>query len=153
MGAIASGGVQVMSGAAAELGVPRREVERVAEAERAELLRQQRAFRGARPEPVLYGRTVVLVDDGLATGSTMEAAVVAVRRKDPLAVVVAAPVGSLEACRRLSEDADDVVCLSVPDRFRAVGEAYVDFGQVEDDEVRALLAGARPETERTRSPR
>jgi predicted phosphoribosyltransferase len=83
------------------------------------------------------------VDDGLATGSTMLAAVAAVRRKAPRAIVVAVPVGSLEACQRLSEEVDDVVCLSVPDPFRAVGQAYGEFSQVEDAEVRALLAEAR----------
>jgi putative phosphoribosyl transferase len=143
MGAISSGGIRVMSGVATDLGVSEREVERVATAEEAELLRQQRAFRGDRPEPGLSDRTVVLVDDGLATGSTMLAAVAAVRRQKPREIVVAVPVGSLEACQRLSEEVDEVVCLWVADPFEAVSEAYVEFGQVEDRAVRALLDEAR----------
>ncbi|PRY52095.1 putative phosphoribosyltransferase [Geodermatophilus tzadiensis] len=112
----------------------------VRRAELAELRRRQVAYRGDRPPPRLAGRTVVLVDDGLATGSTVRAALAAVRRAGPAAVVVAVPVGSPEVCAAL--DADEVVCPLTPVPFGAVGRYYDDFGQTTDDEVRAALARA-----------
>ena len=112
----------------------------VRRAELAELRRRQGAYRGDRPPPHLAGRTVVLVDDGLATGSTVRAALAAVRRAGPAAVVVAVPVGSPEVCAAL--DADEVVCPLTPVPFGAVGRYYDDFGQTTDDEVRAALARA-----------
>ncbi|SDC12295.1 Predicted phosphoribosyltransferase [Geodermatophilus telluris] len=113
----------------------------VRRAELAELRRRQEAYRGDRPPPRLAGRTVVLVDDGLATGSTVRAALAAVRGTGPAAVVVAVPVGAPEVCAEL--DADEVVCLRTPVPFGAVGRYYDDFGQTTDDEVRAALAGTR----------
>jgi predicted phosphoribosyltransferase len=108
----------------------------------AELRRREAAYRGDRPAVPVPGRLVVLVDDGLATGSTMRAAVVAVRRQDPARIVVAVPVGSPTACAGLVPEVDDVVCLSAPGGFRAVGQAYADFAPTSDDEVREALAGA-----------
>lgn len=144
MGAIASGGVRVLSDVLIDqLGVPRPEVERVSVRERLELERRDRLYRGDRELPDLHGRTVILVDDGLATGATMEAATVAVHQSNPARVVVAAPVGAVEACRRLKEIADDVVCASMPEPFQAVGLWYEQFDQISDEEVIALLHQGR----------
>ena len=107
--------------------------------ELAELRRRESAYRQGRPATPVEDRVVVLVDDGLATGSTVRAAVAAVRSRRPARVVVAVPVGSQEACRSLREDADEVVCAWTPEPFYAVGQGYLDFRQTSDDEVRALL--------------
>jgi putative phosphoribosyl transferase len=140
MGAIASGGVRVLSEDIIEqLGVPRTAVEQVAVRERLELERRDRLYRGDRPPPLLRDRTVILVDDGLATGATMEAAIVAVRQYQPARVIVAAPVGATETCRRLKALADDVMCASTPEPFQAVGLWYEQFDQTSDDEVIELL--------------
>jgi predicted phosphoribosyltransferase len=140
MGAIASGGVRVLSEDIIEqLGVPRTAVEQVAVRERLELERRDRLYRGERPPPLLRDRTVILVDDGLATGATMEAAIVAVRQYQPARVIVAAPVGATDTCRRLKALADDVMCASTPEPFQAVGLWYEQFDQTSDDEVIALL--------------
>src|SRR4051812_37754547 len=112
----------------------------VRERELAELRRREQAYRGDRPALTLRGRAVVLVDDGLATGSTMRAAVVAVRRNAPAALTVAIPIGSPRACAALEPDVDELVCLSAPLSFRAVGQGYVDFAPTGDDEVRTALA-------------
>ncbi|MGY1734099.1 phosphoribosyltransferase [Geodermatophilus sp. SYSU D01045] len=113
----------------------------VRRAELAELRRRQQAYRGDRPPPALAGRTAVLVDDGLATGSTMRAALAAVRAAGPAAVVVAVPVGAPDVCADLSVLADEVVCPVTPVPFGAVGRYYEDFGETSDDEVRSALAG------------
>lgn len=140
-GAIAQGGVQVLNEALiADLDLPPSAIERVAARERAELERRDELYRGGRPFPVLDDRTVILIDDGLATGATMEAAVTALRRLRPARVVVAAPVGARETCDRLSAIGDEVVCAATPAPFDAVGLWYEDFSQTTDDEVRALLA-------------
>jgi putative phosphoribosyl transferase len=110
--------------------------------ELAELRRREAAYRGDRPAVPVRGRVVLLVDDGLATGSTMRAAVLAVRRQEPARIIVAAPVGSPTACAALGDEVDDVVCLSAPPNFRAVGQAYADFAPTSDDEVREALARA-----------
>ena len=141
MGAIASGGLRVLNDHVVErLAIPQSRIDDVAAAESVELERREQAYRGDRPPLVLTGRSVVLVDDGLATGATVLAAVVAVRAAGASPVVVAVPVGSPEACRRVGELADDVVCLSAPATFSAVGEHYADFRQTSDEEVRRLLA-------------
>jgi putative phosphoribosyl transferase len=119
------------------------EFDGVLAAERTVLEQRGADLRAERPPTPLSGRTVLLVDDGLATGSTMRVAVAAVRRQRPAAIIVAVPVGSAETCRSLEADVDDVVCLTVPAAFHAVGQAYVDFGQTTDDEVRRLLSAAR----------
>jgi putative phosphoribosyl transferase len=147
LGAIASGGVEVLNAdVLAAYPVPRAVIDAVVREERAELDRRERAYRDGRAPVPVAGRVAVLVDDGLATGATMRAAVLAVRRLHPARVVVAVPVGAREACDALRQVADDVVCVSTPDPFRAVGLWYADFSQTTDDEVRALLAdaGRRP---------
>ena len=118
--------------------------EEVWEAELAELRRREAAYRGNRAADPLHARCVVLVDDGLATGSTMRAAVAAVRRQDPLRIVVAVPVGSPATCAALAKEVDDLVCLTAPAAFRAVGQAYADFAPTSDDEVRQALGRAAP---------
>jgi putative phosphoribosyl transferase len=151
MGAIASGGVRVLNDdLLRQLRVPASAIEAVARAEQAELERRERAYRGDRPAMPLHGRTVILVDDGLATGSTMRAAVLAIRRVLPSHVVVAVPVGARETCRALNEVADDVVCALTPEPFVAVGLWYENFEQTTDDEVRRLLT-TRPNVDIRRS--
>jgi putative phosphoribosyl transferase len=147
MGAIASGGIRVLNhDAIRELHLPLEAVTAVERAERVELERRDRLYRGDRPAPVLRDRTVILVDDGLATGSTMLAAVAAVRTQDPRRVIVAAPVASREACDALGHRADACLCTANPDPFYGVGLWYLDFTQTSDDEVRHLLAArAAPE--------
>ena len=141
MGAIASGGVQVLNEDVATWYRPSTAaVEAVARAERLELERRERAYRDGRPPVPIEARIVLLVDDGLATGSTMRAAVLAIRRLRPARVVVAVPVGARETCESLGDIADEVVCALIPEPFSAVGLWYVDFSQTSDDEVRQLLA-------------
>jgi erythromycin esterase-like protein/predicted phosphoribosyltransferase len=143
-GAIATGGVRVLNKELIErLQLPAEWVEAIDAKERRELERRERAYRGDRPPADLGGRTVVLVDDGLATGSTMLAAVQAVRQDGPAKVVVAVPVAAPEVCEALQEVADEVVCVSNPRPLHAVGLWYEDFSQTSDDEVRELLAQAR----------
>ena len=140
-GAIAQGGVQVLNEALVrELGLSRSVVEQVTAREQVELDRRDALYRSGRPFPVINNRVVILVDDGLATGATMEAAVTALRRLQPSRVVVAVPVGAKETCDRLSTVADEVICAAMPDPFDAVGLWYDDFSQTTDDEVGALLA-------------
>lgn len=143
IGAIASGGVRVLNDdAIRQLRVPAAAVEAVARAEQVELERRERAYRGGTPGVPLEGRVVVLVDDGLATGSTMRAAVLAIRRQFPSQIVVAVPVGARETCRAMNEVADEVVCARMPEPFNAVGLWYEDFGQTTDEEVSRLLAAS-----------
>jgi putative phosphoribosyl transferase len=152
MGAIASGGVQVMNEDVATWYRPSTAaIEAVARAERLELERRERAYRDGRPPVPIEGRIVLLVDDGLATGSTMRAAVLAIRRLRPARVVVAVPVGARETCESLGEIADEVVCALIPEPFSAVGLWYVDFSQTSDDEVRQLLAAHSGDVTRKRS--
>jgi putative phosphoribosyl transferase len=143
MGAIAAGGIEVLNeDVIRDLAVPSALVQQVAGRERLELDRRDRLFRGDRPPPDVRGRTVILVDDGLATGSTMEAAILALRPQAPKLIVVAVPVGARDTCERLARLADTVVCLSMPEPFQAVGLWYEEFGQTSDDEVRRLLEPA-----------
>jgi putative phosphoribosyl transferase len=140
IGAIASGGVQVLDRSIARMyGVPDAAIDAVVNEERAELERREREYRQDTPLVPLKNRTVILVDDGLATGSTMKAAVEAVRTKGPSRVVVAAPVGASSSCRELTAMADEVICARIPDDFSAVGQWYIDFSQTTDAEVRDLL--------------
>lgn len=140
MGAIASGGTRVLNQPVIEhLGVSDDAVEAVARAEAEVLARRERAYRPGRPARTVAGATVIVVDDGLATGASMRAALHALRESGPAALVAAVPVGSQEACRALRSDADEVVCVRLPDRFLAVGQAYDDFSPTTDDEVRAVL--------------
>lgn len=143
MGALASGGIQVLDGdLIRELGVPPQVVDAVIAEEMRELARREERYGAGHTPPVLRGRTVILVDDGLATGLTMRAAVQAARKQQPARIVVAAPVGALDAVAMLEEEADEVVCLRMPEPFVAVGLWYERFGQTTDDEVRELLGRA-----------
>jgi predicted phosphoribosyltransferase len=143
MGAIASGGVLVRNEeVVGKLGLGEDTLRRVAEAERRELARRERRYREDRPPPDLAGRVVILVDDGLATGSTMRAAVEAARRLGPARVVVAVPTAPASTCQHLREVADEVVCAITPRPFRAVGNSYRSFPQTSDEEVRSLLEAA-----------
>lgn len=144
MGAIASGGIAVLSDDVVErFGVSRAAVERVIESERVELERRERRYRGDRALPEVAGRTVLLVDDGLATGSTMRAAVAALRQEQPKRLVVAVPVAAAETCDELRDEVDEVVCAAMPEPFHAVGLWYDDFSQTTDAEVHGLLERAR----------
>jgi len=146
MGAIASGGVRVVNrDVVRQLRIPPEVVDEVAGREARELSRREAAYRDGRPAPDVRRKTVVLVDDGLATGSTMRAGVAALRRLGPAAVVVAVPVGAPETCAGFRGEADEVVCAEEPDPFYAVGSWYEDFSQTTDDEVRDLIAKATPE--------
>jgi putative phosphoribosyl transferase len=143
MGAIATGGVRVLNEDVVQtLRIRDEEIDAVAAAEQQELERRERLYRGDRPPPDVAGRTVILVDDGLATGSTMRAAVAALRQQQPARIIVAVPVGSPETCNEFQELADDVVCARTPDPFYAVGLWYGDFAQTSDEEVHALLENA-----------
>ena len=140
MGAIASGGVRVLNeDVLAQLPMPARVIDAVAQREQTELERRERAYRGNRPPLDVTNRTVVVVDDGLATGSTMRAAVQALKKMNPRAVIVAVPVAARDTCEILRDEADDVICLETPEPFRAVGLWYDDFTQTTDEEVHELL--------------
>jgi putative phosphoribosyl transferase len=144
MGAIAEGGFRVLNRDVIEgLGITTATVDRVAAAETLELARRERLYRDGGPAPELRNRTVLLLDDGLATGSTMAAAVAGVRAQRPARVIVAVPVASHEAMEMLGQVADEVVAVLTPPYFGGVGEWYDDFSQTSDDEVRTLLETAR----------
>jgi predicted phosphoribosyltransferase len=143
MGAIASGGEQWLDARVVHaLGISRSDIENVVAREQRELARRERTYRRDRPPPALRGRTVILVDDGLATGATMRVALRAVRRKQPARTVAAVPVASSDACELLRSEADAVICAQVPEPFLGVGRWYVDFSQTSDEEVCALLDDA-----------
>lgn len=139
MGAIAGGACVLDRQLIFELGISDGEIEAIVARESEEVDRRERLYRAGRPAPDLRGRAVVLADDGLATGSTMAAAVRALRGVHPRTLIAAAPVGSSEACRRLTQEADECVCLVVPESFLAVGEWYIDFQQVTDEAVQEIL--------------
>jgi predicted phosphoribosyltransferase len=144
MGAVASGGVRVLNQEVVEgLRIPPQIIEAVTRRELEELERRERAYRGDRPPLDVRGKTVILVDDGLATGSTMRAAAQALRQKGPARIVVAVPAGSVETCNEFRSEVDDIVCAITPEPFYAVGLWYHDFAQTSDEEVRALLEAAR----------
>jgi predicted phosphoribosyltransferase len=143
MGALASGGVRVLNdGVVRRLDISDAEIEEVTRSEQRELERRERLYRGGRPLPDLQGRTAVLVDDGLATGSTMLAAVRALKAQRAGRVVVAVPTAAPQTCEEMRSEADEVICATTPEPFRAVGLWYGDFSQTSDEEVRELLARA-----------
>jgi putative phosphoribosyl transferase len=143
MGAIASGGIRILSDdIIAAFGITAPVVVEVAAVEQEELERQEKSYRDDRPQPVVLGRTVILVDDGLATGATMLAAARAIQLGRPDRVIVGVPVAPPETCRMLTQKVDEVICLTSPEPFFAVGNWYLDFDQVTDDEVHELLQRA-----------
>jgi predicted phosphoribosyltransferase len=143
IGAIASGGVMVVNDEAVQaFGITQAELDAVASEERLELERRERSYRGGRPPPDVRGKTVILVDDGLATGSTMRAAVAALRLEGVRRLVVAVPTGAPETCDEIGALVDDLICAITPEPFQAVGLWYEDFGQTTDEEVRDLLAAS-----------
>jgi putative phosphoribosyl transferase len=144
MGAIATGGVRVLNDEVVEyLRIPSRVIDSVAADELRELERRERAYRGNRPEPEVRAKTVILVDDGLATGSTMRAAAAALRQQNPARIVVAVPVSAPETCDEYRMGVDEIICAATPARFLGVGKWYEDFSQTTDEEVRDLLEQAR----------
>jgi putative phosphoribosyl transferase len=143
IGAIASGGVLVLNeDTLRDYGVSRAQVEAVVEAEKRELERREHQYRGDRSFPDLAGRTVILIDDGLATGSTMRAGVAALRQEMPARIIVAVPTAPPETCDEMQAIVDEMVCLLTPEPFYAVGLWYEDFSQTTDEEVRLLLERA-----------
>ena len=142
-GAIATGGVRVLDRSLVDvLRLPAHVVEAITAAERRELDRREHAYRDDRPAPAVAGRTVIVIDDGLATGATMHAAVQALRAQAPARIVVAVPTAAVETCEALRPLVDEIVCVSTPTPFHAVGLSYEDFGQTTDEEVLQLLAFA-----------
>lgn len=140
MGAIASGGVRVLNEEVfAQLPISMHVVDAVAQREMRELERRERSYRGSKPPLDVRDKTVIVVDDGLATGSTMRAAVRALRQMGPRAIVVAVPVAARQTCDEFRSEVDDIVCLRTPEPFRAVGLWYLDFSQTTDEEVHELL--------------
>jgi putative phosphoribosyl transferase len=140
MGAIASGGIRLLNDdVIREFGVTPAEIAAVSRAEQEELERRERQYRADRPKPAVAGRTVILVDDGLATGSSMRAAVLALRQERPERVIVAVPVAAAETCDEFRGLVDDIVCAETPEPFYAVGLWYEDFSQTTDEAVRELL--------------
>jgi len=146
MGAIASGGVLVLNREVIDgLGIPKATVEAVIAREQAELSRREQRYRGGRPPLDVTGKICVLVDDGLATGSTMRAAVAGLRQRGPRRIVVAVPIAAPSTCQELSAEADEIVCAATPEPFVAVGRWYANFEQTTDEEVRAFLEAAARE--------
>ena len=142
-GAIGSGGVRVLDRQIVEaVGLSELVIELVTRAERAELARREQIYRGGRPPLDVRGKTVILVDDGIATGSSLRAGVRALRQMQPAAIVIAAPVAPRSTVNRLRREVDDVVCVEIPERFYGVGQFYHDFSQVSDEEVNELLDSA-----------
>jgi len=143
LGAIASGGVRVLNQDVVR-ALPNAEelIESVTAKEIAELERRERSYRDERPPPELSGRTVILVDDGLATGATMRAAVAALRQQGAAKIVIGVPVGAADTCREFEKEVDETVCAIASEWFQAVGQYYENFSQTTDDEVRELLARA-----------
>ena len=150
MGAVAPGGVRVLNRVVESLRISLEVLDPVVERERRELARQEQYYRGSRPALAVEGFTAIVVDDGLATGVTMRAAVLALEQRRAAHIVAAIPGGAPDACQDLANAADEIVCLETPADFRAVGEWYDSFPQVSDEEVRALLRGALRNSVQTR---
>jgi putative phosphoribosyl transferase len=143
MGAIASGGVRVLNEeVTSRMDLPDSVIDEVTRREQKELKRRERLYRGGRPALQVQGRAIILVDDGLATGSTMRAAATALRKMNPLKIVIAVPVAAPDTCQEFRGEVDEVVCAVTPEPFMAVGAWYADFSQTSDGEVRELLQRA-----------
>jgi putative phosphoribosyl transferase len=150
MGAIASGGVRVLNYEVVSwLRISGKTIDEVAARELKELQRRDRAYRGDRPQPEIHDHTVILVDDGIATGATIRAAIAVIKSQHPARLIVATPVAPPSTCEELKAEVDEVVCLMTPELFYAIGLWYEDFSQTTDDEVRDLLA--KPTTRRQNS--
>jgi predicted phosphoribosyltransferase len=146
MGAIATGGVRIIDQQIVQMfGISDEAIDRVTATERRELERREQLYRDGRPAPDVKGRTTILIDDGLATGSTMRAAVQALRQEGARKIVIAVPVAPPETCEAFRDEVDDIICAVTPEPFRAVGIWYADFSETTDDEVRELLARAERE--------
>ncbi len=147
VGAIASGGVRVLNEDVMR-ALPNADqlIESVTAKEKIELERREQAYREGRPAPELRDRVAILVDDGLATGATMRAAVAALRQRGVAKIVAAAPVGAPDTCREFEDEVDEIVCAIAPEFFQAVGQYYEDFSQTSDEEVRELLSRAAQES-------
>jgi predicted phosphoribosyltransferase len=144
MGAVATGGVRVLNEQLVNrLGIPDHLIDAVAAREQQELVHRERLYRDGRPPPDVRGRTVILVDDGLATGATMHAAIHALRQQQPTRIVVAVPTAAPEACEEIRAEVDEAICAITPEPFHAVGLWYQDFSQTTDEEVRELLTRKR----------
>lgn len=153
IGAIATGGVELIAqDIARELGLSHHQIEGIAARERLELERREKAYRGDRPPVDVAGKTVIVVDDGLATGATMRAAIAALRHLKPARVVAAVPVAARTVCDQLAHEADEVVCLWTPSDLDCVGQWYEDFSQTTDEEVCELLRRASEEAEPGAAP-
>ena len=147
-GAVATGGVRILDqDLIEELNLSEREIAQITETVRAELERRERTYRGTRPSVQVEGKTVLLVDDGIATGSSMRAAIEALRQMKPARLVVAIPVAALHICKRLRSEVDELVCVHTPEFFYAIGQFYADFSQVTDEEVTELLQRAAQRVE------
>jgi len=143
MGAIASGGVRVLNeDVVTALDIPQAVIDTVAQREQAELKRRENAYRNNRPKPGLAGKTVILLDDGLATGATMQAAIAGIRAQDPIQIVVAVPTAAVETCESFENEVDEIICAETPRPFWGVGRWYKNFDQTTDEEVRTLLQRA-----------
>ena len=143
MGAIASGGVRVLNEDVVQaLNIPEAVIDAVAAREQQELKRRERAYRDGRPSPDLHGKTIILIDDGLATGSSMRAAVAGLKAQDAAKIVVAVPTAAPETCESFETEVDEIICASTPEPFYGVGLWYQDFSQTTDQEVRQYLAEA-----------
>jgi len=144
-GAVATGGVRVLDHDLIQsVGISKEEVERITERVRAEVLRREKLYRGSRPPARLDGKIAILVDDGIATGSSMLAAIQALRHLKPASIVVAVPVAPLSTCDRLRKEVDDLICVQTPEDFFAIGNFYSDFSQTADSDVTELLDRAAP---------
>ncbi|HET9393590.1 MAG TPA: phosphoribosyltransferase [Candidatus Rubrimentiphilum sp.] len=149
MGAIASGGVRVLNeDTIAQLRISQETVDAVTKSELGELNRREAVYRDGLPAHDVAGKPVILIDDGLATGASMYAAVLALRARSPSRTIVAVPVAPLETCEAIARHVDEMVCAETPEPFRGVGAWYHDFRQVDDEEVRLMLRRARPVTDR-----
>lgn len=143
MGAIASGGIRILNESiVSSLSVSDQAIEDIAAKEQRELERREQVYRGARTRVKVTGKQVILVDDGIATGATMRAAIAALRQQNPAKIIVAVPVAPAETVSELNTEADEVICLAMPDPFTAIGKFYTDFSQVSDSEVKQLLSEA-----------